>query len=106
MQNRLIVEIYVRECVEAIEDQIQMFVREGSGIRLKHRLILPISQANPLQAVFVIAIERVRDETVMQQVGLHHPGNLRGMPLQGPAMASIFGCRSAGGAPIRATWGV
>src|SRR5580658_2603591 len=58
-----------------------MVMRERGSVGLKHSLILPIGQPDPLQAEFVIPIERVRDEFVAQQIGVHHTRNLRGMPL-------------------------
>ena len=68
VQNRLIIEVNIGERVEAIKHQIDMVMPERRRIDLKRSLILPICQADPLQAKFVVPIEWVRDETVAQQV--------------------------------------
>src|ERR1700688_2855218 len=80
MENRLIIEIDVRECIEAFKNQINVSVRERGRIGLKRSLILPVSQADPLQMEFIIFIEWIRDEVAVQQVSLNYSRNLRGMP--------------------------
>ena len=65
-----------------------MIVIERRCIELESCLILPIGQADPLQVKFVVAIERIRDESIAQQIGVNYSGNLRSVPLCDPGMVS------------------
>src|SRR5580692_9608504 len=80
MENRFIVQVNIGKRIQAIKHQIDMIVSEGGRVGLKCSLIFPVSQADPLQAEFVIAIERVRDEIIAQQVGMHYSRDLCRMP--------------------------
>src|ERR1700687_510444 len=81
VDDHLIVEVDVRQRVQTIKHQIDMVVAKRGGVSLKHSLVLPVGQTDPLQAELVIPIEWVGDKAVTQQVGLHHARNLRRMPL-------------------------
>jgi hypothetical protein len=83
MENRLVIEVDVGKRIQSFKNQVGMFVRERGGIQLKCGLILPVSQADPLEMELIISIKRVGDETAVQQVGLNHARNLRGMPFFG-----------------------
>ena len=58
-----------------------MVVRKRGRIDLKCGLVLPVGQADPLQMKFIVSIERIGNETAMEQVGLNYARNLGGMPL-------------------------
>src|SRR5580658_8886708 len=81
MENRLIVQVDISKRVQPIEHQINMVTSERSGVDLECSLIFPVGQADPLQTEFVVPIEWVGDETILEQVGVHHARNLRRMPL-------------------------
>ncbi len=53
-----------------------MVVRERGCIHLKRGLIFPVGQSDPLQTEFIIPVERVGNQPVVQQIGLHHAWNL------------------------------
>src|SRR6266403_742359 len=69
-----------------------MLAREGRGIHVELRLILPVRQPNPLQRFFVVAIERVGDQLISQQIHLHDAGDFRVVPLLDPGMDAVIGC--------------
>ena len=58
-----------------------MLMLKGGRVGLKNSLILPISQPDPLQTELVVSIEWIRNQMVVQQVGLYHSWNLSRMPL-------------------------
>ena len=80
VKNLLLIKKDIRKCIQAIKNQVSMIVRERGCINLKRGLILPVGQADPLQTELVVAIERIGDEAAVQQIGLNHARNLRGMP--------------------------
>src|SRR6202451_4628553 len=91
MENRLIVEVDVGKRVQPIEHQINMVVPDRRRIDLKCSLVFPVGQSDSLQAEFVIPIKWVRDEIVVQKVGVYHARNLRRMPLLDGGIVRVSG---------------
>ena len=69
-----------------------MPAREGRGIHVELCLVLPIRQPNPLQRLFVVAVERVGDQLTAQKIGLHDARDFRVVPLLNPGMAAVIEC--------------
>ena len=66
VENGLIVKIDIRKCIQPGENQVEMIMRERGGIHLKRGLIFPVGQPDPLQMKFVVAIEWVGNQPVVQ----------------------------------------
>ena len=66
VENGLIIEIDVRKCIQPGENQVEMIMRERGGIHLKRGLIFPVGQPDPLQMKFIVAIEWVGNQLVVQ----------------------------------------
>ena len=80
LQRRTVIDVNIGKRIQTFEDQINMLTRQLPGFDLKCGLIFPIRRANPLQARFVVTIERILNQMVLQKIGLHHAGHLRCMP--------------------------
>src|ERR1017187_5759952 len=66
-----------------------MPARESRGIHVELRLILPVGQPNPLQRLLVVAIERVGDQLIAQEIHLHQARNLGVVPLFDSGMTAV-----------------
>src|ERR1700730_4239851 len=80
LQRRMVIDVYIGKRIQTLEDHINMLTPQLPGFDLNRRLIFPVRLANPLQARFVVAIEGILNQMVLQKIGLHHPWHLRWMP--------------------------
>ncbi len=80
-QQQVAVQIHLRAGVEAVEDQLNILSIQKFFVDRNAGAILPVGILDPLQFVFVVSIERLRDQLVAQQIQLHIAGNRGGHPL-------------------------
>ena len=79
--QEFIVKKYVRVGVQPFKDQLQVRSLEHLRREVNGGLIFPIGLAYPLQLLFVVAIKRIIDQLVFEQVSMYATGNARRVPL-------------------------
>jgi hypothetical protein len=80
MKNLFVIQIDIRERVQSLKNQVDMFARGRRSIHINPGSVLPIGKADPLQSRVVVLVKRIGYQTVVQQVGLDDPGHARWMP--------------------------
>src|SRR6185369_4850314 len=79
-QNEAAVQINLRRAVESIEDEIEVGARKECGRNVKGKAVLPALVLNILQLRFVVAVIRVGNLLVGEQVEMDVTGNCRWHP--------------------------
>ena len=64
VEQRKIVEPDICVSIEAVKHQLDLFSLEQCGCGVERGLVLPIRFSDPLQLLFVVAIERIVDQFV------------------------------------------
>ncbi len=85
-----VIQVNIGKGVEAAKQQVEVLAREGRGIHVELCLVLPVCQPNPLQRLFVVAIERIGDQLIAQKIRLHDARHFRVVPLLNPGMATVI----------------
>src|ERR1700738_3537458 len=80
IKQLLVVEKDVRVGVETFEHKLEMLTTQEFRFDGEGRLILPVRFANPLQLLFIVAIEGIVDQLVIQEVGMNAAGYRCRMP--------------------------
>src|SRR5260370_32819183 len=75
--------------VKTLEDQLYVRSREHFSRDVEGSPIFPIGLAYPLQLLFVVAIEGIVDQLVVEQVSMHAPGDACGVPLVFAGLAKL-----------------
>src|SRR5205085_11314779 len=75
LQQFGVVKVNIGEGIQSGKMQVDVASGEGGGVYVEVGLIFPVGQADPLQGFFVIAVKRIGDQFVVQQVRLHQAGN-------------------------------
>jgi hypothetical protein len=81
-ENERVVEIDLGVGVEALEDQVDVFLSQQLGCCLDGAAVFPVGGLDPLQLGFVVAVVGIRNEFVAQQIEVHAAGNHGGVPLR------------------------
>ena len=72
------IQINIRGSIKAVKDQIDIGVGQKAGCRVKVEAVFPALIFNPLQLRFVVAIERVGNLLVGEQIEVNISGNCGG----------------------------
>ena len=80
-QYLLLVQVYVGIRIQSFEDEVDVLPSHHFGGELEGGLVYPVFFVNPLHAALVEAEERVFDDFVVHQVGVHHSGHGGGIPV-------------------------
>ena len=75
IKQLLVVEKDVRVGVETFEHKLEMLTTQEFRFDGEGRLILPIGFANPLQLLFIVTIEGIVDQLVLEQVRMNATGH-------------------------------
>ena len=81
VQERLIVQEHLRIGVETLEHQLHVLAIQDLWRDFKRRSVFPVCFADPLLLLFVIAIERIFDQLVCEQIRVNATRNSRPVPI-------------------------
>src|SRR5246127_4906782 len=80
MKNSFVVQIDIRERVQSLKNQVDMFARGRRSIHIDRGSIFPVGEADPLQSRVVVLVKGIGDQAIAQKVGLNNARYSRGMP--------------------------
>ena len=81
VQDQLLVQVNSGVSVEALEDELHILSFERRRSNSESRPVFPISLADPLLLLFVVAIKGILDQFVCEQIGVNAAGHGRVVPI-------------------------